>query len=243
MRKFLDSLFKNQSLIYKYFLYVVCLFCIVFFFPKGGQFKYEFQKGKPWQYENLYAPFDFSIQKTTEEISDEKAVLAKDKTSYYVFDDRIVSQVYSQYEEKFPEVFSVDAYSPAQIGTLSTAGKEILDTFYAHGILKGNSGKASLEPIYLVKNNEASHIAFGKLYLQKDLAKTISTLLASKGLRSFEKSFQELFNGVLLPNVSFDRTLSDRALQEKLSKVSNTRGTVDEGKLIVAKGKSLNPKI
>lgn len=47
MRQLLDNLFKNQSLIYKYFLYVVSVICIVFFFPRGGKFKYEFQKGKP----------------------------------------------------------------------------------------------------------------------------------------------------------------------------------------------------
>ena len=64
MSKSLDPLYKNQSLIYKYILYGVSLFCIVFFFPKGGQFKYEFQQGKPWQHENLRAPFDFSIKKS-----------------------------------------------------------------------------------------------------------------------------------------------------------------------------------
>ena len=63
MRKFLDKIFKNQSLIYKYLLYIASVCFIVFFFPKGGQFKYEFQKGRAWQYENLYAPFDFSINK------------------------------------------------------------------------------------------------------------------------------------------------------------------------------------
>jgi len=73
MRNILDKVFKNQSLLYKYFLYLVSVACIVFFFPKGGKFKYEFQKGKPWQYENLYAPFDFSIQKDNEDISKEKA--------------------------------------------------------------------------------------------------------------------------------------------------------------------------
>ena len=72
MGKTLDGIYKNQSLIYKYFLYVVSVGLIVFFLPKGGKFKYEFQKGKPWQYENLYSPIDFSINKTAEEISREK---------------------------------------------------------------------------------------------------------------------------------------------------------------------------
>ncbi|QCW99419.1 HDIG domain-containing protein [Aggregatimonas sangjinii] len=236
MRKFLDSIFKNQSLIYKYFLYVACLFCIVFFFPRGGQFKYEFQKGKPWQYENLYAPFDFSIRKTAEELSTEKAALSKDKTNYYVFDEGVASSVYSQFEEKFVEVFPRDSYSAQQLATLSTTGKEILDTLYTFGILQGDSVKDAVEPIYLVKNNEAFRTTFGKLYLQNDLNKTINGILRKKGLRSFSKSYQELFNTILRANVRFDKSLSDKVLRDKLSKVSNTRGTVDEGKLIIARG-------
>ncbi|MGB5317701.1 MAG: phosphohydrolase, partial [Eudoraea sp.] len=73
MGKTLDGVYKNQSRIYKYVLYLLTVGCIVFFFPKGGKFKYEFQKGKPWQYENLYAPFDFAIQKTQEEIALERS--------------------------------------------------------------------------------------------------------------------------------------------------------------------------
>ena len=61
-------------------------------------------------------------------------------------------------------------------------------------------------------------------------------ILGKKGLRSFSRSYQELFDGLLLPNVDLDKDLSDRAMQEELSKVSNTRGTVDEGKLIIARG-------
>ena len=59
---------------------------IVFFFPKGGKFKYDFQKGKPWQYENLYAPFDFSIKKTDEE---EKAIEFLEKADAIILEQNI----------------------------------------------------------------------------------------------------------------------------------------------------------
>ena len=36
MGKTLDNVYKHQSLVYKYFLYVVSVALIVFFFPKGG---------------------------------------------------------------------------------------------------------------------------------------------------------------------------------------------------------------
>ncbi len=68
MKNTINKLLVNHSLIYKLFLYIVTIILVVYLFPKGGQFKYEFQKGKPWEYENYYAPFDFAIKKTQAEI-------------------------------------------------------------------------------------------------------------------------------------------------------------------------------
>ena len=236
MRKFLDAILKNQSLIYKYFLYIICICGIVFFFPKGGQFKYEYQKGKPWQHENYYAPFDFSINKTTDEIASEKLALKEKTTNYYQFDDQIVAQVAKEYAILFPQAFSSTEYSKAQLRTLNEAGKIILDTFYEYGIIKANAKKSALDPIYLVKNNEATRTTYGKLYEQKDIVKHIDGLLKTKGLQSFSDRYQELFGGLLKPNIRLDQALTDRALNEEFSKISSTRGTVDQGKLIIAKG-------
>ncbi|HUH47629.1 MAG TPA: hypothetical protein VLZ54_10785, partial [Arenibacter sp.] len=86
MRKFLDRLYKNQSLVYKCSLYFLAVFLIVFFFPRGGKFKYEYQKGKPWQYDNFYAPFDFSINKGQAEILGEKEKIKVNHIDYYYFD-------------------------------------------------------------------------------------------------------------------------------------------------------------
>ena len=48
--------------------------------------------------------------------------------------------------------------------------------------------------------------------------------------------FQELFFDIVKPNVTYDSELSRKELEDELSKISTTRGTVDEGKLIIAKG-------
>ncbi len=136
MSKSLDTLYKNQSRIYKYFLYGVSLFLIVFFFPRGGQFKYEFQKGKPWQYENLYAPFDFSISKGKVEISTEEQQVKDSRIEYYQYDSEIPTKVYKQFDANFPSVFSSDAYNSNQLKALYQTGKLILDELYENGIVK-----------------------------------------------------------------------------------------------------------
>ncbi|MGB5370318.1 MAG: phosphohydrolase, partial [Flavobacteriaceae bacterium] len=108
MRNFLDILFKNQSLIYKYFLYAASVGCIVFLFPRGGQFKYEFQKGKPWQYENLYAPFDFPIHKSDEELAVEKQSIRDNQLAYYRYDENIAKEVSEDYDNRFQNFFSTE---------------------------------------------------------------------------------------------------------------------------------------
>ncbi len=236
MRKFFDILFKSQSLIYKYLLYLASLFCIVFFFPKGGQFKYEFQKGKPWQYENLYAPFDFSIKKTQNEIEKEKKEINAIQLSYYRYNDQVVKKAYTDFEAKFPLFFPDRDYNKNQLKSLHTAGKEVLNEVYAFGILPEGIQTSQSEAIYLVKKNEADRVQFEKLYERSELVVAVNRLLRNKGLRSFSDTYQKLFTDLLKPNVKLDKKLSENAQNEALSQLSNTRGTVDEGKLIVAKG-------
>ena len=72
MKNLWQFILKNQSFIYKGLLLIGSSFLIVYLFPKGGTFKYEFQKGKPWQHPTLYAPFDYSIIKSESELENEK---------------------------------------------------------------------------------------------------------------------------------------------------------------------------
>ena len=68
MRNILNKLYKNYNFIYKIILLSISIYLIVSIFPKTGKFKYSFENGKPWQSENLYAPFDFAILKTDEDV-------------------------------------------------------------------------------------------------------------------------------------------------------------------------------
>ena len=61
MSDFMNKVYRNNAIIYKVLLFLLTTVAIVYLFPKGGQFKYEFSNGQVWQYDNLYAPFDFAI--------------------------------------------------------------------------------------------------------------------------------------------------------------------------------------
>ena len=236
MSKSLDQLYKNQSHIYKYFLYGISLFCIVFFFPKGGQFKYELQKGKPWQYENLYAPFDFSISKEKAEILAEEEAIKNNHINFYQYDSHKANTVYDKYDASFSTVFSEDDYNPNQLIRLRKTGISILDELYANGIVNKIGSQNSKKKVYIIKQNEANLKAVNELYGVQDVETVVTYVLKQQGLVTFKAAFQELFFNLTTPNVFYDENLSVKALNEELSNISYTRGTIDEGKLIIARG-------
>mgnify|MGYP001379467107 CR=1 FL=1 len=106
MVDFVNKLYKNQALFYKVFLFILTAVLIVYLLPKGGKFKYEIPKGKPWQHESLYAPFDFAILKSDEELKLEREEIAAHNIPYYEYDQEIADRVKNRALEEINEVFS-----------------------------------------------------------------------------------------------------------------------------------------
>ena len=232
----MDKIYKNQSLIYKSILYIATSTLIVFFFPKGGKFKYDFQKGKPWQYENLYAPFDFSIKKDAAEIEAEKAQIKKTQTDFYSYNDSIVVAVKNEFSSKFAPAFEEENLSATQSRRLERTGNAILDVIYRNGILKKSDKASPKKQLQLLKGNEATLLNTNKLLTLQSASASITREIDKRKLNDFKDRYQQLFFDIIKPNVFYNENLSKKALEDELSKISVTRGMVDEGKSIIKKG-------
>lgn len=227
MGKTLDNVYKHQSLAYKYFLYFASIALIVFFFPKGGKFKYEFQKGKPWQYENLYAPIDFSIKKTPEEIAQEQLSIRNNKTDYYTYDAAVVDNAKEEVAKSFSTLFSSQ-----QRGSLLHLAEEVLDDIYDVGVFQDVPQSKS---VVVVKNNEALPVGSNS-YLDVEAAKQrVSEIFSKSNLIGANSAVASVQKNIR-PNLVYDRALTESALDDELSKISYTRGEVLQGRLIIAKG-------
>ena len=101
MEKFFQWLSNTFKGFLKIFLFLISCLIILYFFPREGKFPYEFQKGKPWQHQTYFAPFDFPIYKSTEELAAEKDTLLKNFKPYYNLDNTIKNSNISLLEENF----------------------------------------------------------------------------------------------------------------------------------------------
>ena len=236
MKNKLDLLFRNQSLIYKYILYVAAIVLIVFLLPKGGKFKYEFQKGKPWQFETLYAPFDFTVTKSAAEIDAEKREIRENQVPYYQFDE----QVYVQATKKISQEVHKLALKieNQQLDTLfyNKTVAVILESIYTRGIVRKSDLIYPSDNIYIVKGNKSELVAKEQIFTLQNVFEYIDSRLVALGIADELSNFQSIFIDLINPNLRLDNNLTTKDIEDKIAKISSNNGFVDKGKLIILKG-------
>ncbi|WP_422859530.1 HD family phosphohydrolase [Flagellimonas sp. S174] len=231
MGKTLDNAYKYQSLAYKYVLYAISVALIVFFFPREGKFKYEFQKGKPWQYENLYAPIDFSIKKTDEEIAEEQRFIRENKTDYYTYDAVVPNEVKASVEQELTAILRRQSEGSRFEKRIRDLANLAIDSIYQYGILQD---VPMSDAIFIVKDNEAITVSASNLLDMSDARGKTQQIISGANTKNIPLA--TLIGRVLEPNVFFNKTLTEKALEEEMSQISFTRGEISEGILIIAKG-------
>ena len=210
---------------------------VVYLFPKGGQFKYEFQKGKPWEYENYYAPFDFAIQKTEDEIALEKQQVIESSKQFYEYDENVVLQVKNSINEKIENaLLNSDLIQEQKIKLRELVNIVVKDIYEFGYIETPNNIKNNKQLITLKMGNKSQDIEADKLFKSSEILKFINSKIGVQPFTQEENIVLNIIYEELKPNVKFDANFTERVLQENLSKISYTKGLVAENERIIFKG-------
>ncbi|UMB53913.1 HDIG domain-containing protein [Lutibacter sp. A64] len=237
MKKIINKLLVNHSLIYKLFLYIATITLVVYLFPKGGQFKYEFQKGKPWEYENYYAPFDFAIQKTEDEIALEKEQIRASSKQFYEYNEDIALQVKNTINSKVEEALINEGIDEEEKNRLRNLVSQIINNVYEYGYLEVTTDvKDEFPVITLRRGNKSQEIAINKLFKTSQILNFINSKIGNQPFSQEENIILNIIYEELKPNVKFDTEFTERVLQENLNKISYTKGLVSENERIIFKG-------
>ncbi|SDT94656.1 hypothetical protein SAMN04487762_0811 [Polaribacter sp. Hel1_33_78] len=239
MSEIVNKIYRNNTIIYKVFLFLIATTAIVYLFPKGGQFKYDFNNGQLWKYDNLYAPFDFAIQKTAEEISLEKKEIKNNAKLYFKYDTNIVEDVKVTFKNKISQLNFSDSLTIDEISELKKTGNKIIQKVYNAGFLESVSeGRVSSKDqiIALKKENEVQDVLFKNLLTSKNVLEIINTNLGDEPFDYGQKLVLNLLAGVVEPNVSFNKDLTDKIIDNELGHISYTKGKVASDELIILKG-------
>ena len=229
----------KKGLFYKSLLILTSSILILYIFPLGGQFKYEFQKGRVWQYPDFYSPFDFSILKSEIEFNNDQEEVLSNLKSYLNADQKIKDQIITKYSEEFPRFFN-NVDNPQDIDSLYTYGQQLLEEIYYYGVLPPNFNHKGNSDILLIQGQSEIPISIGKLFKSETLFEFISDKLEDSELDKYEDIYKDLFFEIITPNVSINRNFYETSKQQALQNISRSRGFVASGEFIVAKGEVVN---
>ncbi len=237
MKQFLNKLLTNHAFIYKLLLYIASVSMIVYLFPKGTHFKYEFQKGKVWHHNDLYAPFDFAIQKSPEEINTERKEIERNAKQFFDYDASIAENSSKNALNQTQKLLDTTALSNFQKKKIAEKITQSIKKIYDRGFISNDEKqKSSHSIIHLKKGSVVNTLSVEKLLSKTDV-KTIITkntkLIANNDLRN-------AINYALLeeiePNILFNQPLTKKILQQDLDRISYTKGLISTDERIISKG-------
>ena len=238
MSDFMNKVYRNNTIIYKVLLFLVTTVAIIYLFPKGGQFKYEFSNGQVWRYDNLYAPFDFAIQKSEDEITIETKEIEVNAKLYFRYNQDIVTEVMNNFKTQIARLEPSDSIPDKDINQLAFDAEAILNTIYKDGYVEEvseNRVSRDDEIIAIRKNNEVSDTFFRKLYTNKEVLSLINTQLNDAN-QAAKFVMVDLLADLVKPNVFYDNMFTQRIIDNLVENISYTKGKVTSGELIILKG-------
>ena len=239
LKTFWNYLVAKQNILYKSILILSSSLLILYLFPIGGQFKYEFQKGRAWQYPSYYAPFDFSILKSEQEVkADQEAALSSLKP-YLRSDIKIKELVFTRYQDEFSRFFP-SINNPMVFDSVYKFGESILKKIYENGVLPPNYIHQGNEEILLIKDNVEIPLNVKELFKSDSLFESLSKWFEESNYDAYFESFNDFFFELITPNVALDLVFYQNTVDQTLQNISLSRGVVASGELIIAEGEMVD---
>lgn len=250
INKLFTAIVNRHQELSRYGIIAIAVVLISFFFPKSGYFKYDYQLGKPWKYENLIAPFDFGIQKSKEELEKEKEEFLEDQAPYYRFDKGVASKQEAQYKDLYLKAIGYsnmpDSVFHANSDTSVNyyGALRVLDKLFEKGIIqlapphKNFSKDRAIN--LLIEDNRAERKLLSDFYTVHEAYEYMSKEIEANPVLSKE-FLMPILNNVISHNIFYDELLTQRFQDESLQGLSTTRGMIQEGEMIISKGAIVTP--
>ncbi len=245
MKNFIEVIFDKHTIIYKVLLYIITTVLIVYLFPKGGHFKYEFQKGKAWQYENYYAPFDFAIQKSTEEIEIEKQRIVSATQLFFESDTSVVNNSSHLFANKIQILINENSIPKNESVKLIQKGKSILVDAFKKGIIDHSNEqkiKSNSQIIFIRTGQEVKEINIQDLLKISNLKVWIEQQVQFKKVEKYNHQLAVILLESIAPNILYDQYFTQKSLEEALSKLSLTKDFIAENEHVILKGEIVEGK-
>jgi putative nucleotidyltransferase with HDIG domain len=239
------AILRKYSRNLKFLMMLASICVIVFTLPKQAKFSYDIEKGRIWNQKDLISPYNFAILKTQAEIEIDKNTALASITPVYQSDDEIGGHEIDGFKNDLEIKWHNAGISDRKKTQYLSNGTGLLAEIYSKGVLNLNpkyQQNAENYPITILDKNVATDKNTADLYTREKAFAYCDKMLSAQN--ELDKAFLlDLIRNRVQPSLNYDNKLTSRLEKEAVDGLSTTRGMVQKGDVIVAKGSVVSDEV
>ena len=239
----MSNLNMNSNSLWRDFLIRAALIIItvviaVWSMPHDTTNIFHVERGKPWKYAELTAPFDFPILKSEEVIKHERDSVLKGYEPYYRYQDDIGRRTVKKFATDYAD--GIPGVSDDYISIISNR----LHSLYQQGIMESKEyeelSEDSTTMIRMVSQKQAYSVSIQEIYSAK---KAYEQLFMDEKIAPLRQLLQKCnLNEYIVPNLIYDKDRSETSKNELIASIPLASGLVQKGEKIVDRGEIVTDK-
>ena len=224
----------------------LCVAIITLFLPKQARFRFEYERGKIWMQKDLFSPHSFAIRKTNAEIEKDREDILKSVLPVYQNDTESAQNSLTAMNSEFEIKWRTSGIPDPEKETYNAQAKLVLNEIYKRGLfdpVKKFQRYGINYNLSLLSNNVSTQLNTADAFLLKTALDFAETTINDNPKIKNKDWLLKLIRNHLRPNYIYDEQLTDKQEENALNSISITRGMVQRGELVVARGTRVNAEI
>lgn len=204
---------------------------IVWVYPHQRNSQYIYEQGRPWNYNQLIAPFDIPIHPDSLTVQAIRDTLQARFVPIYTYNADVIDSI-------------VDELPTSQGHRYASRLASLLRRYYEHGVVAsttiGQIREGSLPKVRLLEKNILSESSTAAFTSPRDIYLRIDSAITDPEMRRYFISAN--LHSLLRPNVIYSETDSKRHYDNEFQTLTADRGVILQGQAIINKGDIITPQ-
>ena len=215
--------------------FALTLIVVFLFFPNEGMIRYEYQLNQPWKNDKLFAPFDFGIHKSAEEIAREKEEITSQQAPVFSIDQAFNEQLISKIDDAWDN--SVD--STHSCDSIRVKSIELIGQWLSTGIIQRGEETRNLtrfDPIFIDKGGNLTSMPFGDALNINMVFDYITGILEVEADSHCAPIAMRIITENLVSNAAYNDSLTQLLIENNYADIIEVEGKVNKGQSIIDRG-------
>ena len=219
-------------------LIIITVAIIVWMMPRSSQNNFKIEKGRPWIYNDLKAPFDFPIYKSDEAVKAERDSLMKQYEPYYILNSEVVGKQLRQFSKDYSN--GIPGLNNDYLSIIANRIRRLYD----QGIMSNSDyakiSKDTTKFVRIVNGKHATSIQVSKVY---SVVSAYEQIFEDEVLAAHRDILQKCnLNDYITPNLKYDKERSEASLNDLQNSIPLASGLVQRGEKIIDRGDIVDGK-